>query len=258
MTNKYDALKPYGSDSDDSGDEGTDFDVDKLEPLEVGPGEHKLQYTYCLWFAKKGSHRAAEYGKSLHFVGRCASVEQWWTLYCHLVKPTVLKSFRKLHLFKPSSSLNSEHIYQQFNLNGLVSHLAGNHSESCIRAASPSCRRRCRRHRRHPATITRHHRPGNLPPSGLVDCNLNSRRSTVLRFAARFDILVLPHLRRTSGIIAECISSHAISHNLHLSHRWTVDDYVRGDDDDLSLRYAFLHPADLRNSLLSVSMVDEW
>ncbi|XP_019561967.1 eukaryotic translation initiation factor 4E type 2 [Aedes albopictus] len=100
MTNKYDALKPYGSDSDDSGDEGTDFDVDKLEPLEVGPGEHKLQYTYCLWFAKKGSHRAAEYGKSLHFVGRCASVEQWWTLYCHLVKPTVLKSFRKLHLFK--------------------------------------------------------------------------------------------------------------------------------------------------------------
>lgn len=52
-------LKPYGSDSDDSGDEGTDFDVDKLEPLEVGPGEHKLQYTYCLWFGKKGSHRAA-------------------------------------------------------------------------------------------------------------------------------------------------------------------------------------------------------
>ncbi|EJY57603.1 AAEL005796-PB [Aedes aegypti] len=100
MTNKYDALKPYGSDSDDSGDEGADFDVDKLEPLEVGPGEHKLQYTYCLWFAKKGSHRPAEYGKSLHFVGRCASVEQWWTLYCHLVKPTMLTSFRKLHLFK--------------------------------------------------------------------------------------------------------------------------------------------------------------
>lgn len=100
MTNKYDALKPYGSDSDDSGDEGTDFDVDKLETLEIGPGEHKLQYTYCLWFGKKGSHRAAEYGKSLHFVGRCASVEQWWTLYCHLIKPTVLKPFRKLHLFK--------------------------------------------------------------------------------------------------------------------------------------------------------------
>lgn len=52
-------LKPYGSDSDDSGDEGADFDVDKLEILEVGPGEHKLQYSYCLWFAKKGSHRAA-------------------------------------------------------------------------------------------------------------------------------------------------------------------------------------------------------
>ncbi|XP_058129944.1 eukaryotic translation initiation factor 4E type 2 isoform X1 [Anopheles ziemanni] len=102
MSNKYE-IRPYASDSDDSGDEGADFDVDKLEPLEVGPGEHKLQYTYCLWFGKKGSHRAAvvhEYVKSLHFVGRCASVEQWWSLYCHLVKPTVLKPFRRLHLFK--------------------------------------------------------------------------------------------------------------------------------------------------------------
>ncbi|KFB52699.1 eukaryotic translation initiation factor 4e type [Anopheles sinensis] len=58
MSNKYE-IRPYASDSDDSGDEGADFDVDKLEPLEVGPGEHKLQYTYCLWFGKKGSHRAA-------------------------------------------------------------------------------------------------------------------------------------------------------------------------------------------------------
>lgn len=51
-------------------------------------------------YARKGSHRASEYGKSLHFIGRCATVEQWWSLYCHLLRPTELKPYRKLHLFK--------------------------------------------------------------------------------------------------------------------------------------------------------------
>lgn len=128
----------YISDSDDSDTE--EIDVDKLAPLEIGPGEHKLQYNYCLWFSKKGPHRQPglqikateviffsslwwspplqmvmvcltfiifllllipqEYSKSLHFVGRCASVEQWWSLYSHLVKPTALKPYRELHLFK--------------------------------------------------------------------------------------------------------------------------------------------------------------
>lgn len=41
-----------------------------------------------------------DYSKSLHFVGRCASVEQFWSLYCHLVRPSSLKPFRELHMFK--------------------------------------------------------------------------------------------------------------------------------------------------------------
>ncbi|GAB0096373.1 eukaryotic translation initiation factor 4E type 2 [Sergentomyia squamirostris] len=105
---KFDMIKPYISDSDES-DTETDYDIEQLGPLEPGPGEHKLQYNYCLWFAKKGCHRTSitqvkpteqEYGKSLHIVGRCASVEQWWSLYCHLIKPTALKPYRELHLFK--------------------------------------------------------------------------------------------------------------------------------------------------------------
>ncbi|XP_055380845.1 eukaryotic translation initiation factor 4E type 2 [Condylostylus longicornis] len=86
---------------DDSDDSDVDeIDVDKLAPLEIGPHENKLQYSYCLWFAKKGTHRATDYSKSLHFVGRCATVEQWWSLYCHLVRPTALKTYRELSLFK--------------------------------------------------------------------------------------------------------------------------------------------------------------
>lgn len=42
-------IKNYASDSDDSENE-CEVDVDKLPPLEIGPGENKLQYSYCLWF----------------------------------------------------------------------------------------------------------------------------------------------------------------------------------------------------------------
>lgn len=107
-------VKPYASDSDEDSD--TDaaepIDYEKLPVLEPGPGEHKLQYTYCLWF-KKGVVRRAQatkvdddYSKSLHIIGRCASVEQWWSLYSHLVKPTSLKPFRELHLFKVRMMMN--------------------------------------------------------------------------------------------------------------------------------------------------------
>lgn len=61
-----------------------------------------FQYTYCLWYGKKGSAklRASEYGRSIHFIGRIATVEQWWSLYSYLTRPTLLKPYRILHLFK--------------------------------------------------------------------------------------------------------------------------------------------------------------
>lgn len=44
-------MKQYGADdSDDSDQEAVEVDVDTLSPLEIGPEEHKLQYTYCLWY----------------------------------------------------------------------------------------------------------------------------------------------------------------------------------------------------------------
>lgn len=41
-------LKPYDSDSDDE-DYNVDFDESKLPPIEVPPGDHKLQSSYNLW-----------------------------------------------------------------------------------------------------------------------------------------------------------------------------------------------------------------
>lgn len=50
-------MKALGAaDSDDSDTEVVDVDVDKLPPLETGPDEHKLQYTYCLWY-HRGSYK---------------------------------------------------------------------------------------------------------------------------------------------------------------------------------------------------------
>lgn len=49
----YNRMKPYErAESDDSDTEIPDVDVDKLSPVEIGPDEHKLQYTYCLWYHK--------------------------------------------------------------------------------------------------------------------------------------------------------------------------------------------------------------
>lgn len=44
-------MKQYGADdSDESDQEAVEVDVDKLAPLQIGSEEHKLQYTYCLWY----------------------------------------------------------------------------------------------------------------------------------------------------------------------------------------------------------------
>lgn len=41
-------LKPYESDSDDE-DYNVDLDDSKLPPIEIPPGDHKLQSCYNLW-----------------------------------------------------------------------------------------------------------------------------------------------------------------------------------------------------------------
>ncbi|KAL5280996.1 EIF4E2 family protein [Megaselia abdita] len=96
----YENNKPSWINDDEVESSDEEIEVDKLPPIEILPHEHKLQYTYCLWFSRKGTHRATDYSKSLHFVGRCATLEQWWALYCHLIRPSALHPYRELSLFK--------------------------------------------------------------------------------------------------------------------------------------------------------------
>lgn len=70
----------------------------------VPPHEHKLEYSYWMWFSRRlptrDSASATGYGQALRLVGRVASVEQWWGLYTHLARPSELPPLSDLHLFK--------------------------------------------------------------------------------------------------------------------------------------------------------------
>nr|CAG4643443.1 EOG090X0BMA [Ilyocryptus agilis] len=102
--NKFDALH----NSEDSDDETSSSEDKKkgslsLPPLTVPPSEHPLQFTYCLWFSRRapGKHAAPQsFDQNLKMVGRFASVEQFWSYYCHLVRPCELTGHSDFHLFK--------------------------------------------------------------------------------------------------------------------------------------------------------------
>ncbi|CAG7786508.1 unnamed protein product [Allacma fusca] len=85
-----------------------DIDADEhLPPLEVGPQEHRLQYTYGLWYIGKTNYQ--QYDLTLKKIGRFASVEQFWALYSHLVRPSDLHSPSDFFLFKDGIKPMWEH-----------------------------------------------------------------------------------------------------------------------------------------------------
>lgn len=73
-------------------------------PIEINPNEHKLQYAYALWYSRRsglGKQTSIQsYVQNLKLVGRFASVEQFWGLYSHLVRPSELTVHTDFHLFK--------------------------------------------------------------------------------------------------------------------------------------------------------------
>ncbi|XP_042215628.1 eukaryotic translation initiation factor 4E type 2-like isoform X4 [Homarus americanus] len=94
--------------NDDSGEEDNGTreikETEKpLPPLEVKPGEHRLQYSYCIWFSRRAPGKQAttqNYDQNLQLIGRFASVEQFWGHYSHLVRPAHLTSHSDIHIFK--------------------------------------------------------------------------------------------------------------------------------------------------------------
>ncbi|XP_023650642.1 eukaryotic translation initiation factor 4E type 2-like [Paramormyrops kingsleyae] len=68
-----------------------------------GVGEHRLQYNYTFWFSRRTQSRPAitqSYEDNIRQIGTVASVEQFWKLYSHLVRPGDLTGHSDFHLFK--------------------------------------------------------------------------------------------------------------------------------------------------------------
>ncbi|XP_022919926.1 eukaryotic translation initiation factor 4E type 2 [Onthophagus taurus] len=101
MSNQYDALKMH--ESSDSGDEEGTGSIFDLGPIQYPNGEHKLEHPYCLWYSQRpnaASRNTQGYSNSLRLVGQMGTVEQWWGIYCHMVRLQELPPYTDLHLFK--------------------------------------------------------------------------------------------------------------------------------------------------------------
>lgn len=97
MSNKFDVLK-----SEDSGEDENSEHRKDVESVKPGPDEHPLQYNYSFWFSRRTQGKASitSYDQNLKKIGAFASVEQFWTYYSHMMRPSDLTGHCDYHLFK--------------------------------------------------------------------------------------------------------------------------------------------------------------
>ncbi|RWS11402.1 initiation factor 4E-like protein [Dinothrombium tinctorium] len=65
--------------------------------------EHKLQYCYCLWFSRRPPGKLTNpqtYDQNLKIIGTFDTVEKFWNVYSHVVRPNALSGHLDFHLFK--------------------------------------------------------------------------------------------------------------------------------------------------------------
>lgn len=66
-------------------------------------GHHRLQFAYNLWYSKRAPGKLTNtqtYDQNLKLVGRFESVESFWAVYSHILRPSDLGSYSDFHLFK--------------------------------------------------------------------------------------------------------------------------------------------------------------
>ncbi|KAB0401325.1 hypothetical protein E2I00_017249 [Balaenoptera physalus] len=75
----------------------------KRKAVVPGPAEHPLQYNYTFWYSRRTPGRptsSQSYEQNVKQIGTCASVEQFWRFYSHMVRPGDLTGHSDFHLFK--------------------------------------------------------------------------------------------------------------------------------------------------------------
>ncbi|XP_073479089.1 eukaryotic translation initiation factor 4E type 2-like isoform X1 [Aquarana catesbeiana] len=74
-----------------------------LPEIAIPLGEHPLQYRYTFWYSRRTPSRPAStlnYAENIRPFGTVATVEQFWRVYSHLVRPGDLSGYSDFHLFK--------------------------------------------------------------------------------------------------------------------------------------------------------------
>eukprot|EP01097_Dermamoeba_algensis_P001080 TRINITY_DN1409_c0_g1_i1.p1 TRINITY_DN1409_c0_g1~~TRINITY_DN1409_c0_g1_i1.p1 ORF type:complete len:202 (-),score=29.04 TRINITY_DN1409_c0_g1_i1:129-734(-) len=63
---------------------------------------HKLQYKYSFWFNRRvhGARTQENYEKNIKYLGSFETVEEFWSYYNHLIRPSDLPNTSDYHLFK--------------------------------------------------------------------------------------------------------------------------------------------------------------
>ncbi|XP_073479097.1 eukaryotic translation initiation factor 4E type 2-like isoform X1 [Aquarana catesbeiana] len=75
----------------------------KSKEIAIPLGEHPLQYRYTFWYSRRTPSRPAStlnYAENIRPFGTVATVEQFWRVYSHLVRPGDLSGYSDFHLFK--------------------------------------------------------------------------------------------------------------------------------------------------------------
>lgn len=74
-----------------------------LIPPKVPENENRIQHSYSFWFTQRtrGSvSTPGDYEDNIKHLGSFSSVEQFWSHYCHLARPSELPPHSDIHIFK--------------------------------------------------------------------------------------------------------------------------------------------------------------
>ncbi|VVC39662.1 Translation Initiation factor eIF-4e,Translation Initiation factor eIF- 4e-like,Eukaryotic [Cinara cedri] len=103
MATKFEGSKTVSEDENTTSKNVTLADKLINIPLSIPSGDHKLQHQYWFWFSRRFPGKPGNtpsYDQNLKYLARFGSVEQFWTIYSHMVRPCALQSHCEFHLFK--------------------------------------------------------------------------------------------------------------------------------------------------------------
>jgi len=76
-------------------------------PVEIPSNQHRLQCQYTVWFSTRGyGKQSSNFINTLKPVGKFGSVEQFWSLYAHLIRPGELANSPDFHLKRQAYSFH--------------------------------------------------------------------------------------------------------------------------------------------------------